>query len=70
MSIFNLLSNSQVEVLQSNSEALGVSTGVMIGLLLDDEFGGLSVGSAEADSFQSIQHHVDTLEGMLRDLAE
>jgi hypothetical protein len=62
-----LLSHTQLEVIESNGEALGISGSDMIGFLIDDMFGGLSVGDTAADSFQSIYEHIDTLEWIVRD---
>jgi hypothetical protein len=64
MELSDFLTDTQMETLQSNSEALGVNAGEMIGFLLDDHFGGLPIGE---DSFQSVREHVDMLESMLTD---
>lgn len=68
MDMSNLLSDTQVEMLRNNSEALGISASAMIGQLLDDEFGGLPVSAN--DSAQSIQQHVDMLEWMIQGSSE
>lgn len=62
-----LLTSTQLDIIESNGEALGISGSDMIGFLIDDVFGGLTIGSAGADSFESIQEHIDTLEWMVRD---
>jgi hypothetical protein len=56
----------QFEELYKNSAAAGVTPSEVVGRLLDDEFGGLTLDAGHDFSLASLQSHLQDLEAILR----
>jgi hypothetical protein len=60
------VNQSRMGTLQKNSAAAGATPSAMIGRMIDDKFGGHSVGKQGGASVKELQKHVDGLERILK----
>jgi hypothetical protein len=60
------LDKNQVSTLQRNSAAAGTTPSAMVGRMIDDKFGGRSVGKQSGTSIKEVQKQVDSLEKLLK----